>query len=105
MTTTNLSRKKRLKWVLYITLVIFLLLLIRIAVIQFIQGEELKAMAYQQQSLDRNITPKRGNIYDSTGKVELAVSASVETVTVNPVNIPEEREFDSFESKKSLKAL
>ena len=91
MTTTNLSRKKRLKWVLYITLVIFLLLLIRIAVIQFIQGEELKAMAYQQQSLDRNITPKRGNIYDSTGKVELAVSASVETVTVNPVNIPEEQ--------------
>ena len=91
MTTTNLSRKKRLKWVLYITLVIFLLLLIRIAVIQFIQGEELKAMAYQQQSLDRNITPKRGNIYDSTGKVELAVSASVETVTVNPVNIPKEQ--------------
>lgn len=91
MTTTNLSRKKRLKWVLYITLVIFLLLLTRIAVIQFVQGEELKAMAYQQQSLDRNITPKRGNIYDSTGKVELAVSASVETVTVNPVNIPEEQ--------------
>ena len=89
--TTNLSRRKRLRWVLYITFLLFALLLIRIAFIQFVQGEELQAMAYQQQSLDRNITPKRGSIYDATGKVELAVSASVETVTVNPVNIPEEQ--------------
>ncbi len=89
--TTNLSRRKRLRWVLYITFLLFAVLLIRIAFIQFVQGEELQAMAYQQQSLDRNITPKRGGIYDATGKVELAISASVETVTVNPVNIPEEQ--------------
>lgn len=47
-------------------------------------------MAYNQQSLDRQINPKRGTIYDASGKNVLAVSASVETVTINPVNIPEE---------------
>lgn len=47
-------------------------------------------MAYKQQSLDRKINPKRGTIYDATGKNVLAVSATVETVTVNPINIKEE---------------
>ena len=44
-------------------------------------------MAYIQQTLDRNINPKRGTIYDATGKNILAVSSTVETVTVNPGNI------------------
>ncbi|MDE5830553.1 MAG: hypothetical protein K2H53_02485 [Clostridia bacterium] len=43
-------------------------------------------MAYVQQTLDRTINPNRGTIYDRNGEV-LAMSASVETVTVNPTNI------------------
>jgi len=43
-------------------------------------------MAYEQQTLDRSINPKRGTIYDSTGQV-IAQSSTVETVTVNPGNI------------------
>ena len=54
------------------------------------RGEELQTMAYVQQNLDRNINPKRGTIYDATGKNILAISSSVETVTINPVNIPKE---------------
>lgn len=46
-------------------------------------------MAYVQQTLDRTINPNRGTIYDRNGEV-LAMSASVETVTVNPTNIPSE---------------
>ena len=53
-------------------------------------GEELKSMAYVQQTLDRSINPRRGTIYDATGKNILAVSSTVETVTVNPGNIAEE---------------
>lgn len=48
------------------------------------QGSELQSMAYSQQTLNRKINPKRGTIYDSTGKNVLAVSASVETVSVTP---------------------
>lgn len=88
--STNVSRKRRIIYTLFISFLILSLLIIRIGFIQFVQGEELKAMAYQQQSLDRKINPKRGTIYDATGKNILAVSATVETVSVNPTNTKEE---------------
>lgn len=47
-------------------------------------------LCYQQQTLDRYINPERGTIYDATGEIELAVSVTVETVTVNPGNISDE---------------
>ena len=65
-------------------------LIFRIGWLQLVQGSELQSMAYVQQTLDRSINPRRGTIYDSTGKTILAVSSTVETVTVNPVNIAKE---------------
>ena len=50
------------------------------------QGDELKTKAYVQQTLDRMINPSRGKILDRN-KTVLAMSASVETITVNPTNI------------------
>ena len=82
-----LSKKKRMKIEMIILAIILTLLGGRIGYIQLIKGEELKNMAYMQQTLDRNINPKRGTIYDSTGRVILAVSSTVETVTVTPTNI------------------
>ena len=90
MKSTNISRKRRLRGVLLITFTICALLIIRIGFIQFVQGSELQAMAYTQQTLNRKINPKRGTILDSTGKNILAISASVETVSVNPGNIKKE---------------
>lgn len=90
LSNENVSRKRRIIYVLFVAFIILILLVVRIGFIQFIQGEELQAMAYKQQSLDRKINPKRGTIYDATGKNILAVSATVETVTVNPVNINEQ---------------
>ena len=75
---------------LLIIIIIFLLLIIRIAYLQLIEGSKLKEMANEQQSIDRNINPKRGTIYDATGKNVLAISSTVESVTVNPVNIKKE---------------
>ncbi|MCI8393445.1 MAG: hypothetical protein HFJ24_08255 [Clostridia bacterium] len=77
---------------------VFLLLIIRLGYIQFVQGSELKTMAYVQQTLDRTINPNRGTIYDRNGEV-LAMSASVETITVNPTNIAKE------DKEKVAKAL
>lgn len=88
--TIKLSSKKKMRNTLFITFLIMLCLIGRIGYLQFIQGEELSSMAYQQQTLDRNINPKRGTIYDATGKNVLAVSSTVETVTVNPGNIAKE---------------
>lgn len=86
----TLSKKKRMKSEMIIAILILLLLLTRIGYIQFIKGEELQAMAYMQQTLDRNINPKRGTIYDATGKTILAVSSTVETITVTPTTIKKE---------------
>lgn len=86
-TIGNITRKKKIKWELTIAMLLLICLVGRLAFIQFIRGEELKTMAYIGQTLNRNINPKRGTIYDSTEKVVLAVSSTVETVTVNPVNI------------------
>ena len=86
----DISRKKRMKLAFVFCSIIFLALGVRAAFIQFGQGEKLKNMAYIQQTLDRKISPKRGTIYDATGKTVLATSSSVETITVNPLNILKE---------------
>ena len=90
MVTMKLSNKKKMRNTLFITFAILIGLMCKIAYIQLVQGGELSTLAYQQQTLDRSINPKRGTIWDSTGKNALAVSSTVETVTVNPGNISKE---------------
>ena len=86
----SLSNKKKMRNALFIVILIFVLLTVRLSYIQFVWGVELSEKASSQQSQSRTITAKRGTIYDSTGKYILAVSSSVEAVTVNPTNISEE---------------
>ena len=96
---SNMSRKKRMKNEIIIVWLALIALLARIGWIQFGMGSELQSKAYVQQTLDRSINPRRGTIYDSTGSNILAVSSTVETVTVNPVNIKKE------DKEKVAKAL
>ena len=90
MNEIKLSSKKKMRNVLFISFLIIICLIVRIGYIQLIQGRELAELAYEQQTLDRKINPKRGTIYDATEKNILAVSSTVETVTVNPGNISAE---------------
>lgn len=85
----DISRKKRMKNVLLCAVIVLSLLIFRVGWIQFVNGKELQTLAYEQQTLDRKISPKRGTIYDRYGN-ELAVSSTVYTVTINPTNIKEE---------------
>jgi stage V sporulation protein D (sporulation-specific penicillin-binding protein) len=86
MAGLGLQTKKRLLAVLIIFFLIFLYLAGHTGYIQLVQGQTLKNMAYEQQTRGRVITPKRGTIYDRNGK-ELAISASVDTIAVNPKDI------------------
>lgn len=79
----NFIQSKKLKIALISTILIFTLLIGRIGFLQFAQGNYLKEQAYNQQAINQIISPKRGNIYDSTGKA-LAISAQVDTITINP---------------------
>ena len=89
MVKLNLSSKKKIRNLLFFGIAIFLFLICRLGIIQFVQGKELSKKAYEQQTLDRAISAKRGYIYDSSGEI-LAKSSTIETVTVNPVNIKKE---------------
>ncbi len=92
---------------LTIILSVFLFTLIgRIGFLQFVQGASLKEAATRQQTTSRIISPNRGAIYDSTGK-PLAISASVDTVTVNPQKfiIEDNPEETSVLQEKISKAL
>ena len=107
----DISRKRRMRNILIIAIAILIALIFRVAWIQFIKGEELQTLAYEQQTLDRKINPKRGTIYDRNGN-ELAVSSTVYTITVNPVNIKEKEKVakamsDIFELdyEKTLKKI
>lgn len=88
--TGEITRKKRMRAMIFIVLLFMIGLGFRIGWIQFKMGEKLQDMAYMQQTLERAFNPKRGTIYDATGEKILAVSGSVESVTVNPVNIKKE---------------
>lgn len=90
MQTSNIKSKKRIRNLFFVVLIIWSLLILRVGFIQFVQGSELQSMAYAQQTLNRKVNPRRGTIWDSTGKKVLAVSASTETVSVNPTNIKKE---------------
>lgn len=94
----NFIHTKKLRSVLIVTILIFVLLVGRIGYLQFVQGNELKELAYQQQTINQIISPKRGNIYDRSGKA-LAISAQVDTITINPTKIKK----DSDEDTKKLK--
>lgn len=84
---SDISRRKRMKVWIFVVCLIGVLFMGRIGWIQFVMGDELRQMAYTQQTLDRSVNPKRGTIYDATGKNILAISSTVNTITVNPVNI------------------
>ena len=90
MIDIKLSSKKKMRNTLFIAFLIIICLVVRLGFIQFVQGSELSSLAYQQQTLDRKINSKRGTILDSTGEKVLAVSSTVETVSVNPGNINKE---------------
>ncbi|MGN1327254.1 MAG: peptidoglycan D,D-transpeptidase FtsI family protein, partial [Clostridia bacterium] len=77
------NKGKHLLWFAIIFFLILLLLVVRLFWIQFVDASTLKEKAYKQSTSNIVISPKRGTIYDSTGKA-LAVSSDVDTISINP---------------------
>lgn len=91
MAGLSLSIKKRLLSVLVIFSVLLLALIVRVAWIQLVNGEWYQKKAALQQNQNRTISPRRGTIFDRNGK-ELAISASVETISANPQIISQSKQ-------------
>ena len=97
----NLMHYKKLRITLIVVILILLLLVVRIGFLQFVQGNYLKELAYNQQTINQIISPKRGNIYDSTGKA-LAISAQVDTITINPNKLIKNSNDETKEFKEKI---
>ena len=93
MAEKPIMSKKRIKIMSIFFLVGVMVLIVRLFWIQFVDGNEYKRMASQQQTRDSVITAKRGTIYDRNMKV-LAQSASAERITINPQEIAKSKNAD-----------
>lgn len=100
------NKSTHLKWFAVIFLILILLLVFRIFWLQFIDGSSLKERAYKQITANRVLSPKRGTIYDSTGKA-LAVSSEVDTISINPslIAVKNDTETTNTLKEKVAKAL
>ena len=97
----NTVTPKRIRVCMICMGVVLLGLLVRIGFLQFVEGSELKEKAYKQQTVNKLVSPKRGNILDCNGK-SLAISAKVDTVSINPTKIKGKTDAETTQKKESL---
>ena len=93
--------QKRLRISLSIGFALLILLVLRLCILQFVQGASLKEEAVQRQLSSKVINPSRGTIYDSTGKA-LAISAQVDTITINPNKLVKNSNDETKEFKEKI---
>ncbi len=86
MRVSNVTVRKRLAMALVVGLVIFLIIDIRLGIVQFLLGDELTSKAEDSWSRNIPFEPKRGEIIDRNG-VGLATNISAPTVYVIPRQI------------------
>lgn len=88
----KISSRRRIYILFLFTLLFLVLLIVRLVWVQIVEGPKLQEMAYDQQTRDRTINSARGTIYSSDGKV-LAISASMETISVTPAQVKNQAEL------------
>ncbi len=81
MNKPTILEKKKLLFVLIVFELVLFILIGRVFYIQFFEGDELQAKAYEQQTRDRLITPKRGSILDRN-MIGIAETETVSSISV-----------------------
>ncbi|MBQ9092009.1 MAG: PASTA domain-containing protein [Anaerotignum sp.] len=99
MDKPTIGAKKRLLIFLFCAMFGYLLLMGRVAFIEFFRAEEWQELAYEQQTRDRLITPKRGSILDRNGE-GIALTETVNAVSVIPVQVKEKEKTAQFLAEK-----
>lgn len=99
MEKPTIGAKKRLLIFLFCSMFGYLLLIGRVAFIEFFQSASLQELAYEQQTRDRLITPKRGSILDRNGE-GIALTETVNAVSVIPVQVVEKEKTAQYLAEK-----
>lgn len=95
MERPSIGAKKKLLVFLFCAVFGYLLLFGRLVFIEFFRADKWQEMAYEQQTRDRLITPKRGAILDRNGE-GIALTETVCAVSVIPVQVKEKEKTASF---------
>jgi len=95
----TITLKRKIVFVMFAMQAVLLLLLGRVLYIQAVQGPALQARAYEQQTRDRLIAPRRGDILDRN-MTGLAVTETVASVSVVRAQVKDAEEVARALSEK-----
>ncbi len=98
MEKPTIQEKKRLLIFLFCATLGFFCLLCRLVFIGAVRAEPWQELAYEQQTRDRLITPKRGSILDRNG-VGIAQTQTVTAVSVIPAQLADKEKTGLFLSE------
>lgn len=99
MDKLNISNKKKIIFYIAFFQMAFFILICRVFFIQSIKADEYQKMAYEQQTRDRLISPKRGEIVDRNNN-PIATNESVYSISVINSQIEEPEKVASILSEK-----
>lgn len=99
MDKLNISNKKKIIFYIAFFQIAFFILIFRVFFIQSIKADEYQKMAYEQQTRDRLISPKRGEIVDRNNN-PIATNESVYSISVINSQIEEPEKVASILSEK-----
>ena len=99
MDKLNIGNKKKIIFYLIVFQLSFVFIIFRVFFIQYIKAEEYQKMAYEQQTRDRLISPKRGEIVDRNNNV-IATNESVYSISVINSQIEEAEKVANILAEK-----
>ena len=101
LNSPNIVSVKKIKTAFIVTIIILIALIARLFYLQIADGDHLYQLALKQQTTTEIISSKRGNIYDSTGS-SLAISETVDTITINPSKIKGKTDEETTKLKETV---
>lgn len=91
--------KKKLMFILSFFVIFIIFLICRLFYLQYFKGEKYQAKAYEQQTRDRLIAPKRGVIYDRN-MTPIAINETVCSVSVINAQIKDKEQVSKVLAEK-----
>ena len=105
MAAVKLGIRRKIALILGLFLLAFFLVIVKLGIVQIIQGEELQARADDWRTRDVSVDAARGTIYDRNGG-KLAISITADSVAVRPSEIKalpeEEQEIEADKTARTL---
>jgi stage V sporulation protein D (sporulation-specific penicillin-binding protein) len=86
MAASKINMRRKMTLVLIVGLVCFVAVVIKLVVIQFVQGNELQILAEQDRTRGMTVDAARGTIYDANGS-KLAISITADSIVANPLTV------------------